>query len=216
MSVATPEGWRRDPTLVWRFYQARRAQLFEVEPNAAHRALAELERELEEAGQAFTLISQNVDDLHQRAGSTVLDMHGQLLRLRCERCGRRMIDREHLDPDRFVPCAGCGHERLRPDIVWFGEMPAHLDAIEMAMRDCTHFLAVGTSGAVYPAAGLLAQARRRGAETIVSGLEEPDNLSALDRFLPGRAVEVIPPLLEHWPCRRYGVAPITAGSPRSG
>jgi len=196
--VATPEAWARDPALVWRFYQMRRAGLGAVEPNAAHFALARMERELHAAGHGFTLISQNVDDLHQRAGSTVLAMHGQLLQLACERCGTVTVDSEHLDPERFVPCDACGYERLRPDIVWFGELPKLLDEIEAALAACTHFVSIGTSGVVYPAAGLLARARERGALTFVNSLDQPENLHPTDRFLPGRAALVMPPAIERW------------------
>lgn len=196
--VATPEAWAADRASVWRFYQLRRAALGRVEPNDAHRALARLERGMAERGHAFTLVSQNVDDLHQRVGSTVLSMHGSLPRLACERCGARVEDRESLDPDRTVPCAACDHDALRPDVVWFGEVPHHLDAIDRALRRATHFLAVGTSGVVYPAAGMLELARACGAETIVNSLDPPDNLHPRDRFLPGRAALVVPPLVEEW------------------
>ena len=168
--VATPEGWRRDARLVWRFYQLRRAQLATVHPNDAHAALARLERELAARGLGFTLVTQNVDDLHQRAGSTVLAMHGSLARLRCERCGATVVDLERTDPDTFVPCGGCDEPALRPDVVWFGEVPYELDAIERAMRRCTHFAAIGTSGRVYPAAGLLEAARAVGARTWINAL----------------------------------------------
>ncbi len=196
--VATPEAWARDPETVWRFYQLRRAQIATVEPNPAHHALARLERELEATGARFTLVSQNVDDLHQRAGSTVIAMHGQLARLRCEACGAVVEDREHTDPAGFVPCPGCGHERLRPDIVWFGEIPMHMEAIERAVLDCQHFVTIGTSGVVYPAAGYLEIARACGAMTWVNSLDEPENLHQADRFLPGRAAEVVPAQVERW------------------
>ena len=202
--VATPEAWREDPALVWRFYQARRAQLREVQPNAAHRALARLEAHLVQPPRlpheppAFTLVTQNVDDLHQRAGSRPIQMHGSLLRLRCERCGATKEDKSSLEPERFVPCATCGFERLRPDVVWFGERPYGLRAIEHALGNCTHFVAIGTSGAVHPAAGLLATARGRGARTIVLARESPDNLDPLDEFHAGRAAELLPALVERW------------------
>jgi NAD-dependent deacetylase len=190
--LATPAAWRREPELVWRFYQERRARLVAAEPNAAHRALARLEQP------SFTLVTQNVDDLHQRAGSHPIEMHGSLMRLRCERCARTLEDRVSLDPQRFVPCPACGHARLRPDVVWFGELPYGMRRIEQALNRCTHFLALGTSGAVQPAAGFLAVARARGARTIVQALVPPDNLAALDEFHAGRAAEVLPPLLERW------------------
>lgn len=196
--VATPHAWRNHPERVWRFYQMRRAQLPSVEPNAAHHALARLERELEAAGGRCTLVSQNVDDLHQRAGSTVLAMHGQLSRLRCENCGEIREDLEHLDPDHFLPCPACDHPRLRPDIVWFGEVPHHMDEIEAAVGGAEHFAAIGTSGAVYPAAAYLTLARTVGATTWVNSLDEPENLHPADTFLPGRAAEVVPQLVERW------------------
>ncbi|MFY9344501.1 MAG: Sir2 family NAD-dependent protein deacetylase [Planctomycetota bacterium] len=193
--VATPEGWARDPSLVWRFYQERRAQLRTVEPNAAHRALATFAAAATAAGHDFTLVTQNVDDLHDRAGSKVLHMHGELAALRCEECERVAIDREHVDPARFLPCSACGHARLRPHIVWFGEVPFHLDAIDAALSTCTHFVAIGTSGKVWPAAGMLQQARNRGAVTWVQALEAPDNLGGTDRYRQGRAAVVVPALL---------------------
>lgn len=196
--VATPQAWAQDPRTVWRFYQERRRALAEVEPNAAHDALAELERGLRAAGGSLTLVSQNVDDLHQRAGSTTLAMHGQLLELLCEACGVVVVDRTHLDPNAFVPCVSCGHARLRPNVVWFGEVPHHLERIEAALLGCTDFVAIGTSGAVYPAAGLLAAARELGARTFVQGLDAPDNLDPRDRFEAGRAVEVVPALVATW------------------
>ncbi len=192
--VATPQAWRRDRRLVWRFYQQRRAQLGEVSPNPAHAALADLERQAKLAGGAFTLVTQNVDDLHERAGSQPIHMHGELAWLRCERCERRVRDLEHLSPDEFVPCPACGHDALRPDIVWFGEMPYHMDAIELALASCTHFVAIGTSGQVWPAAGFLAAARDLGARTFVQSLDAPENLDPRDEFVPGRAAQAVPKL----------------------
>jgi NAD-dependent deacetylase len=207
--VASPEAWRREPEVVWRFYQERRARLLEARPNAAHAALARLEARLAEPARpaheppAFTLVTQNVDDLHQRAGSRPIQMHGSLLRLRCERCAHTVEDRSSLDPRRFVPCARCGLARMRPDVVWFGELPYGMRVIEHALGRCTHFVAIGTSGLVQPAAGLLAVARARGARTIVQALEAPDNLAALDEFHPGRAAEVLPGLVDLW-ARAWG------------
>ncbi|MCA8943991.1 MAG: NAD-dependent protein deacylase, partial [Planctomycetes bacterium] len=192
----TPEAWRRDRAMVWRFYQARRAQLGTVRPNAAHDALVGFERSVQARGGEFTLITQNVDDLHERAGSHPLHMHGEISVLRCERCGRRFRNHEDVDPERFVPCAICHHDALRPDVVWFGEVPLHLDDIERAVATCSHFVAIGTSGAVWPAAGLLHAARGRGAGTWVQALEEPDNIAAVDRFFAGRAIDAVPALLD--------------------
>ncbi len=198
--VATPRAWRRDPAKVWAFYQRRRAQLAArgegaVAPNAAHRALRELELVLAARGDAMLLVTQNVDDLHERAGSAPLHVHGTLAHLACERCAVRVHDLEHVDPEVFVPCAACGHARLRPDVVWFEEIPRHLDAVADWVAGCTHFVAIGTSGLVWPVAGFLQAARARGACTIVNALEAPENLHPRDEFLPGRAVEVVPGLV---------------------
>ena len=194
--VATPAAWRSDPALVWRFYQLRRRALGVVEPNPAHRALARLEARLGEAGVPFLLVTQNVDDLHERAGSRPLHMHGRLSILRCESCGHAKEDLEHLDPQRYVACEACGVEPLRPDVVWFGELPHGLGRIQAAIQRCTHFAALGTSGLVYPAAGYLAAARSQGARTLVNSLDPPENLHPADDFRPGRAAKVVPRLCE--------------------
>lgn len=193
--VATPEAWLANPTMVWRFYQARRAQLAEVRPNAAHLALAEAAGALKGRGDQMTLITQNVDDLHERAGSAAVHMHGELAQLRCEVCGHGLRDLDRTTPD-FLACPACGHDRLRPDIVWFGEVPFHLDEIEAAMQTCTDFLAIGTSGQVWPAAGLLHAARSAGARTWVQALEVPANAEAADTYVQGRAAEVVPALMQ--------------------
>ncbi len=194
--VATPEAWRRDPALVWRFYQERRAALASVRPNPAHAALVGFEARCRTAAAPFLLVTQNVDDLHERAGSTPLHMHGELLKLRCEGCERAEENRVDVDPEIYVRCAACGFDRLRPDVVWFGEMPYFMDEILDAIDGCSHFVAIGTSGLVYPAAGFLAAARARGAATYVQSLDEPENLHPRDRFRPGRAAEAVPSLLD--------------------
>jgi NAD-dependent deacetylase len=194
--VATPGAWAADPRLVWRFYQLRRAALGEVEPNPAHAALARLEAACARAEVDFLLVTQNVDDLHERAGSDPVHMHGELAMLRCERCGHRERNLAALDPVTFVACSHCEHDRLRPDIVWFGELPMHLDRIERRLRRATHFLSIGTSGLVYPAAGFLTAARAAGAHTWVNSLDEPSNLHPSDDFHPGRAAEVVPRLVD--------------------
>jgi len=195
--VATPEAWRRDPVRVWRFYQLRRAALREVLPNPAHAALAGLERRVRAAGGRFTLVTQNVDDLHERAGSAdPVHVHGELAVLACEACGSRERDLVRIDPDAFVPCARCGHARLRPGVVWFGEVPYRLDEAFARAQRCTHFLSVGSSGVVYPAAGLLDVAREGGARIWVASLEPPDNLAGGDEYVAGRAREVVPALCE--------------------
>jgi NAD-dependent deacetylase len=142
------------------------------------------------------LVTQNVDDLHERAGSTPLHMHGELVQLRCERCGATVRELEHLDLEIFVACGACGHAKMRPDIVWFGEMPYRMDEIERALCACTHFVSIGTSGVVYPAAGFLSLARQVGARTWVNSLEAPENLDSRDVFRAGRAVDVVPALVD--------------------
>lgn len=196
--VATPWAWARDPERVWRFYQLRRARVRAAEPNAAHHALARLERQLVAAGRSFTLVTQNVDGLHARAGSRAIEMHGSLARLRCELCGESVEDLESLDPRRFVPCSACGHPRLRPDVVWFGEVPHCMPEILRAVARADTFLAAGTSGVVHPAAGLLQLAREAQARTFVNALEPPENLHSGDHFLAGRAAVVLPELVEQW------------------
>lgn len=192
--VATPEAWARNPALVWRFYQERRAQLATVTPNPAHAAVADAAKRLTARGDQLTLVTQNVDDLHERAGSTAIHMHGELAVLRCEQCGNKERGLDRVQADSFLSCAACSH-RLRPDIVWFGEVPFHLDQIETALLDCSHFLAIGTSGQVYPAAGMLQIARDRGAKTYVQALELPSNADSRDHFTAGRAAQVVPELL---------------------
>lgn len=169
--VATPEAFDRDPDLVHRFYDMRRAAIQTKEPNAAHRALARLEREWTALGRGrVTVVTQNVDDLHGRAGSKdLIQMHGGHLSVWCTRCDARhpwaapLIDRP--------PCPACGAPALRPDIVWFGEMPYRMNDIHAAMGDCDLFVSIGTSGAVYPAAGLVRMARELGAQTLELNLE---------------------------------------------
>jgi NAD-dependent deacetylase len=190
--VATPEAFARQPDVVQRFYDLRRRQLLgrEIAPNAAHRALAELERRW--PGQV-QIVTQNIDDLHERAGSTnLIHMHGELLKARCTRCPAVCPWRGDLaDAHR---CPGCdGVDVLRPHVVWFGEMPLELDAIYAALAACDLFVAIGTSGQVYPAAGFVEEVRRHGrAHTVELNLEP----SALDgRFgerRRGPASEIVP------------------------
>lgn len=150
--VATPEAFAADPARVQGFYDARRAQLARVEPNPAHHALARLEREWTRGG--FLLVTQNVDDLHERAGSHPLHMHGELTRARCLACGRDSPWVADIAPASACPACGATG-RLRPHVVWFGEMPLHLEAIEAALAACDLFVGIGTSGQVWPAAGFV-------------------------------------------------------------
>jgi len=166
--VATPEAFARDPALVQAFYDARRARLASVEPNAAHLALARLDAEW--PGDLL-IVTQNVDDLHERAGAgRVLHMHGELKSAWCLACDARVQWQADLSGGTCCPSCGMpGH--LRPDIVWFGEMPYEMDRIERALMDADLFVSIGTSGAVYPAAGFVQTARYRGARTLEINLE---------------------------------------------
>lgn len=186
--VASPEGFAADPVMVHRFYDARRAQLAEVEPNAAHLALARLEQAL--PGRV-TVITQNVDDLHERAGSrSVIHMHGQLRSALCAACGHRA---EHLgDLGDTPPCQQCGERALRPDIVWFGEAIYDGERIYDAITDCDIFAVIGTSGMVYPAAGLAAEARANGAHTVLLNLDPHDDANDYTEVYEGRASERVP------------------------
>jgi NAD-dependent deacetylase len=163
MDIATPEAFARDPALVYRFYNARRNQLQGVSPNAAHRALARLQAGF--PGDVF-LVTQNVDDLHERGGSEqVCHMHGELTSMLCLACNSTQPVLEDYDGRSHCPrCGTCA--RLRPDIVWFGEIPYHMDTIETRLRACDLFIAIGTSGLVYPAAGFVQEALSGGAQTI--------------------------------------------------
>jgi NAD-dependent deacetylase len=190
--VASPEGWAADPSLVWRFYSLRRAQAATVAPNAAHTALATLETRLRDR---LFLCTQNVDPLHERAGSQrVVHMHGELMKSRCER--------DHADPFDDVttyleavdlPRCRCG-ARIRPHICWFGEIPFHMEAVHEALVATSLFVTIGSSGAVYPAAGFVRVARQAGARTVYVGREEPDNAGAFDECRLGTATNVVPTL----------------------
>ena len=183
--VASPKGFLRNPTLVQQFYNLRRSALTTVEPNAAHLALAKLELAL--GGNRVTLITQNVDDLHERAGSQhLLHMHGELLKARCLSCDKVHPWAQDIDPESTCPsCAAVG--RLRPHIVWFGEMPLYLDDIEHALVRATHFVSIGTSGRVYPAAGFVNLARQSGAHCIEFNVERSDVSSAFHEHRIGAA-----------------------------
>jgi NAD-dependent deacetylase len=190
--VATPEAFESDADTVLSFYDARRRALATVAPNAAHRALARLEGAI---GDDLLVVTQNVDDLHERAGSlNLVHMHGELRRALCLACAARpawdgdLVDRP--------PCPECGERMLRPDVVWFGEMPYELDRIEQAVVACDVFVSIGTSGAVYPAAGYVALAAAFGARTVELNLEPSDAIVPFDEVRAGRASEVVPGWVE--------------------
>ena len=191
--VASPEGWARDPVVVWRFYSQRRAQAADCAPNAAHVALASLERAI---GERLFLCTQNVDPLHERAGSTrAFHMHGELFRSRCDACDAPdFADDKTYFGDAAIPRCACGG-RIRPHIVWFGEIPFGLDEIAGALDACDVFVTIGSSGVVYPAAGFVRQVRRRkGVRAIYVGPEEPENAEAFDECRLGKAGDVVPAL----------------------
>ena len=185
--VATPEAFRRDPDLVYRFYNERRRSLASVEPNAAHLALAQLEATW--PGELL-LVTQNVDDLHDRAGSrNLLHMHGELKKGRCLGCGTILA--WDADMDRASRCPVCAQGRVRPHIVWFHEVPLDMDRIYDALERCDLFVAIGTSGHVYPAAGFV-QAVPPGARTLELNLEPSLVASAFQEIRQGPATELVP------------------------
>jgi len=186
--VATPEAFARDPDLVLRFYDMRRAEIQEKEPNAAHLALARLDRAWPGG---LLIVTQNVDDLHERAGARrVLHMHGEHLNVWCTHCDLRSRWREPLI-DRPA-CPACGARSLRPDVVWFGEMPYRMDEIYAALRAADLFVSIGTSGAVYPAAGFVRDARELGARTLELNLERSEGSAWFDESRLGPAGELVP------------------------
>ena len=195
--VATPFAWNRNPELVWEFYQGRRRQLLDVSVNPAHLALVELENYLEDG---FLLVTQNVDDLHSKAGSKrLIHMHGELRKLRCEKCGSIVVAMDNSELKKeFVSCKNCDSKRLRPHIVWFHEMPLKMNDIYDAVGKCDVFIAIGTSGNVYPAAGLLGVAKDVGAHCIGINLEPPENVALFDEFHQGLAGELVPKLISRW------------------
>ncbi|HLS67991.1 MAG TPA: Sir2 family NAD+-dependent deacetylase [Kiloniellales bacterium] len=190
--VATPEAFERDPERVHEFYNFRRAGLLDpaLQPNAAHRALAQLEQEWQGD---FLLVTQNIDNLHERAGSEkLLHMHGELLKARCLACDS--VHEWPQDLDRDTLCAACGQAgQLRVDVVWFGEMPYHMAEIYSALAECDLFISIGTSGSVYPAAGFVEQVRayERG-HTVELNLEPSEGHSLFHEAHQGPATELVP------------------------
>lgn len=189
--VASPHAWRRDPRLVWEFYSMRRRVAASAEPNPSHFALASLEQQM---GDRLFLCTQNVDNLHEKAGSKhAVHMHGELFKSRCDRCRRPPFEDENsYEPATELPRCECGGS-IRPHICWFGEMPFELDRIFCALDECTVFTAIGTSGVVEPAASFVARVQRR-ARTIYVGPEEPANRFAFSECHFGMAGEVLPRL----------------------
>jgi NAD-dependent deacetylase len=194
--VATPEAWARDPGMVWEFYSDRRRRAAQAEPNPAHMALAELERQL---GERLFLCTQNVDNLHEKAGSQgVVHMHGELFQSRCESCDRAPFadDRTYSGIEQIPHCS-CGG-RIRPHVCWFGEMPYDLDLIMGQLEQCTVFVTIGSSGLVQPAASFALWAGRKTPQSrsrcYYIGVEQPANSSLFDDVLLGKAAKLVPPL----------------------
>ena len=186
--VATPEGFARNPDLVLAFYNARRAQAAVASPNAAHYALAELEEKLDGN---LLIVTQNVDSLHEKAGSkAVLHMHGRLNGALCGACDHRWD--APITMDKSDACPSCGAPTTRPDIVWFGEIPYHMDQIADALSQADVFVSIGTSGEVYPAANFVAEADHFGAHTIELNLEPSAGASRFAECRFGPASEIVP------------------------
>jgi NAD-dependent deacetylase len=186
--VATPEAFARDPRLVQRFYDMRRAAIQEKLPNPAHEALARLDAEWQ--GQLL-IVTQNVDDLHERAGARrLLHMHGEHLKAWCTQCDIRHDWRSPLLDN--PPCPTCGAHALRPDVVWFGEMPYRMGEIYAALREADLFVSIGTSGAVYPAAGFVQNAVELGAQTLELNLERSQGSRLFHETRLGPASEIVP------------------------
>jgi NAD-dependent deacetylase len=208
--VATPEAFSADPRLVWKFYSARRRGAQSVQPNPAHHALARFSLGCDRRATGFTLITQNVDGLHERAHETVgarmpLTMHGKLAQSRCDGCEKVVADTQSYFDDEGnalpgamprnslgIPLSLCCGELLRPHIVWFGEMPLHMEEIDRAVSECDLFVTIGTSGNVYPAAGFLRQAKEAGARTVCLNKEPLPQRQMVDHFLEGPAAELVP------------------------
>ena len=191
--VATPEGFARNPALVHRFYNERRTRIKTVQPNRAHHALADFEKQY--TGN-FLLVTQNIDDLHERAGSCRLaHMHGEIFKMYCLFCHTRAPVEGELSTDHI--CTTCNRTGgLRPDIVWFGEMPYQMEKIEQALNDCELFISIGTSGNVYPAAGFVQIARAAGARCVELNLEKSATNQLFTDARYGKATEIVAPFLE--------------------
>lgn len=186
--VCTPEGFARNPQLVHDFYNARRDNCLTSAPNAAHEALGRLQRE---SRHEVTIVTQNVDDLHERGGAAeVLHMHGTLSGALCHSCGARWPAPRVMNP--LSPCPDCRLPQTRPDIVWFGEMPYHMEQIYRALSEAFLFVAIGTSGNVYPAAGFVSEARGAGARTLELNLEPSSVAGQFDEARLGPATKTVP------------------------
>ncbi len=194
--VCVPEALVRNPRLVHDFYNTMRRNLKTKDPNPAHRAIAKLQQEWPQRGGKVTLVTQNIDDLHEMAGSMeVIHMHGELNSLLCAKCGRRWFNDEDSSPEDI--CPHCKAQAVRPDIVFFGEIPYYMDEITAALAACDLFIAVGTSGVVYPAAGFCQYARAQHAVCVEFNLEKSAVATNFHYGLYGKASQTVPAFVKH-------------------
>jgi len=191
--VATPQAFARNPDAVLEFYNTRRSSVLGVRPNAAHRALARLEADFPGT---VTTVTQNIDPLHELAGTkNLIHMHGDILHALCAHCGAREPLASDIKTDLICPaCSKVGF--MRPDVVWFGEMPYRMEEIHTALGTCDLFISIGTSGNVYPAAGFVAEARARRAHTVELNLEPSEGISMFAEAIHGKATEVVPAFVD--------------------
>lgn len=195
--VATPEGFERNPQLVHDFYNQMRQSVKSKQPNAAHLALTKLQAQMKQRQGRVTIVTQNIDDLHEKAQShDVIHMHGELNSILCSHCGKSYEWYE--DCDGTTECKFCGHKTMRPDIVWFGEIPYHMDAIERAIMQCDLFIAIGTSGVVYPAAGFVSYCSRQGKPCLEFNLTPSANSGVFTHSYLGKAGTTLPAFVDYF------------------
>ena len=195
--VATPEGFERNPQLVHDFYNQMRQSVKSKQPNAAHLALTKLQAQMKQRQGRVTIVTQNIDDLHEKAQShKVIHMHGELNSILCTYCGKSY--EWHEDCDGATECKFCGHKTMRPDIVWFGEIPYHMDAIERAIMQCDLFIAIGTSGVVYPAAGFVSYCSRQGKPCLEFNLTPSANSGVFTHSYLGKAGTTLPAFVDYF------------------
>jgi NAD-dependent deacetylase len=191
--VATPEAFARDPESVLEFYNTRRKGATGVKPNAAHEAIARLEKE--HPGEVLT-VTQNIDPLHEMAGTKrLIHMHGEICKKICAHCGAKEAWEDDLSTE--LVCQACKKSGgMRPDVVWFGEMPYQMEEIAEALGACDLFISIGTSGTVYPAAGFVMEARNAGAHTVELNLEPSEGATLFAKAIHGKATEIVPAFVE--------------------
>jgi len=193
--LATYESFKNNPELVWKFYRTRIRKVLHAEPNIAHKTLSRMEYYYKDT---FTLITQNVDDLHRRAGSrNIYKMHGDILKTKCIKC-QSIYSVSEIELDRKIPLCNSCRGKLRPDVVWFGETPKSVEKIQKSLMTADYLILIGTSGTVYPAASFVHIAKKNNARIIGINLEKPDNYRYIDEFHQGKAGELLPKLVNTW------------------